>query len=131
MPLEDRVITTGILMDFAAATSGMFAVPAGLLARLPEDGMHVVVPRGPAPIEGRILLCEAELDTGGVDPTRIPVFVPWDVWCQLPTAFAVVSAAAHLLPRVAEAAVVPSLEGYTADDDAPVNNAPFDEGWWE
>ncbi len=82
MTLEDRVVTTSILQRFAEETSGALAIPAGLLGRLPADGMHVLVPRGRAPVPGEVLMCEIHLDTGGADPTRMPIHsIRNSSWC--------------------------------------------------
>lgn len=103
MALEDRVVATATLREFADDESGTLAIAAGVLSRLADEGLHILVPRGPAPVPGEVLMCEAQLDIGKHAPTRVPVLVPRTVWRQLPTAFAVVSAATRLVPVMQDA----------------------------
>lgn len=131
MTLEDRVVTTSILQRFAEETSGALAIPAGLLGRLPADGMHVLVPRGRAPVPGEVLMCEIHLDTGGADPTRMPILVPLGVWGELPTAFAVIAAASRLVPSVVRESAQRDLDALVLESELVTRDSHESggEGW--
>jgi hypothetical protein len=116
MAIEDRVVTTATVRDVADDQAGMLAIAAGVLSRLRDEGLHILVPGGPAPVPGEVLMCETHLDTGQHAPTRVPVLVPRTVRRQLPTAFAVVAAATRLVPTLVQDAVADEYGRLVLDD---------------
>ena len=117
MAFEDRIVTTQLLMGNDADVNESVALPIQLLARLPEDSLHVLVPRGPAPVTEEVLVCEAQLDTGERSATCVPVLVPGSLWARLPTAFTFVRAASRLLPSAVAIA-------FAEDPDAQPEGGP-------
>lgn len=104
MLLEDRVVSTDQLRAINNDTSGWLQLGPGMLEQLDPLGLHVLIPSGHLHIsdEQAVMSCVAELQTGSIEPLKVRVLVPAQMFMRLPRAFDVLAR----VPAVAAAMAV-------------------------
>jgi hypothetical protein len=109
-----------MLHELAAGTTGLLAVPASLLAELPDTGLHVLSPPIGPRLPGELRCAQLLLDSGEECSTQIMVYVSPELLRSLPTCFDVLRSASRLVPSVSTAAL-------EAIGDAEDESSPDDE----
>ncbi|MDP1793626.1 MAG: hypothetical protein Q8K63_05745 [Acidimicrobiales bacterium] len=111
---ENRVISTDLLCRHADASTASLVISGGLLRRLDNDAMHILVTNGRTNGNG-FLICDALLDVGRDTPARVPIFVGGELFQTLPTAFQVIAATSRLMPNLFDG--VNGVPDHTLVDD--------------
>ena len=95
-----RVVSTQLLRELAAGSTGLLAVPASVLAQLPDNALHVVTGPLGSRLPGELRSAQLTLDIGDDGASHTMVHVSPDLLAQLPSCFDVLRAATRLIPQL-------------------------------